>query len=118
MATYRLYTYIVGYQSIQGDPIGILLKGDEEQAILTYGCEVTHMVIKLIAESLSTSINLYIIFEGDMQYLRFGLDFSESHNFELWVKLVESHYSLLVPKQRSPLKPLPTREPAVQTPAP
>jgi hypothetical protein len=49
VATYRLYTYIVGYRYIDGDPMSILLKGDEEASILTYGCEVTYMVIKLIA---------------------------------------------------------------------
>jgi hypothetical protein len=36
--------------------------------------------------------------DGEMQPIRFGLDFSDYHNFELWVKLVENHYSLLVPK--------------------
>jgi hypothetical protein len=49
VVTYRLYTHIVGYRYINGDPMSILLKGDEEEVILTYGCEVTHMVIKLIA---------------------------------------------------------------------
>lgn len=58
------------------------------------------MVIKLMAESLCASISLYIPFEDDLESIRFGLDFSDYHNFELSVKLVESHYSLLVPKQR------------------
>lgn len=115
VATYRLYTYIVGYQTIQGDPMSILLKGDEKQAILTYGCEVTRMVIKLIAESMCASINLYILLEENMENIRVGLDFSDYHNFELSVKLVESHYSLLVPKEHSLARPLCAKKPPKPT---
>lgn len=48
VAAYRLYTYFVGYRHIESE-LSMLLEGNEELAILSYGDEVAPIIIKIIA---------------------------------------------------------------------
>lgn len=97
VVAYRLYTYFVGYRHIESE-LSMLLEGNEEAAILTYGAEVTPLIIKIIAESLSARIAIFTVMDDEIELTSIGLAFSEFHKFELSLMLLNNGYNLLVEK--------------------